>query len=45
MRDLVAATTTIGSRRFNGADVALNAPGDHGYAISRDGSTLTFVAD
>jgi hypothetical protein len=45
VRDLVAGTTTIGSRKFNGTGVALGAPGDHGYAISQDGSTLTFVAD
>jgi Tol biopolymer transport system component len=44
VRDLVAATTTIGSRKFNGTDVALGASGDHGYAISGDGSTLTFLA-
>ena len=45
VRDLVADTTTVGSRKFDGTDVPLNAPGDHGYAISGNGSRVTFVAE
>lgn len=43
MRDLVANTTTVVSRRADGSAVAVDSLVEH--ALSRDGSVLTFVAE
>lgn len=45
MRDLVGNATSVVSRRSNGAEAPLGATFGHIHAISRDGSTIAFMAD